>query len=48
MRRDGACGVARGQRRKQAKVIPHLGVDEKAFHKGHRYMTVMCDLECRR
>ena len=37
--------VARGKQRKQAKVIPHLGVDEKAFRKGHSYMTVVCDLE---
>ena len=37
--------VARGQRRKQAKVIPHVGVDEKAFRKGHDYMTVVCDLD---
>src|SRR3990172_7831085 len=37
--------VARGQQRQQAKVIPHLGVDEKAFRKGHSYMTVVCDLE---
>jgi len=22
-----------------------LGVDEKAFKKGHKYMTVVCDLE---
>ena len=35
--------VARGQARKQARVIPVLGVDEKAFRKGHSYMTVVCD-----
>jgi transposase len=37
--------VSRGLRRKKARVIPHLGVDEKAFRKGHQYMTVVCDLE---
>lgn len=37
--------VARGLRRKKARVIPHLGVDEKAFRKGHQYMTVVCDLD---
>lgn len=37
--------VSRGLRRKKARVIPHLGVDEKAFRKGYQYMTVVCDLE---
>lgn len=36
--------VARGQRRKEARPIPYIGVDEKAFRKGHRYHTVVCDL----
>jgi transposase len=36
--------VDRGQRRKKARVIPTIGVDEKAFRKGHKYMTVVCDL----
>ena len=39
--------VARGQRRKQAKVIQRLGVDEKVFRKGHDYMTVVCDMDRR-
>ena len=38
-------GVIRGQERKEAAVIRHIGVDEKAFRKGHRYMTIVCDLE---
>jgi transposase len=37
--------VCRGQLRKQNLPIKHLGVDEKAFRKGHSYMTVVCDLE---
>lgn len=37
--------VARGQRRKEARPIPYIGVDEKAFRKGHRYHTVVCDLD---
>ena len=37
--------VARGLWRRKARVIPCLGVDEKAFRKGHQYMTVVCDLE---
>ena len=37
--------VTRGQARKQRRVIPYVGVDEKAFRKGHKYMTVVCDLE---
>ena len=36
--------VARGQGRKACRVIPYLGVDEKAIAKGHRYLTLVCDL----
>lgn len=36
--------VARGQARKAAAPVTHVGVDEKAFRKGHSYMTVVCDL----
>jgi transposase len=37
--------VQRGLERRQAEPIPHLGVDEKAFRKGHSYVTVVNDLE---
>lgn len=37
--------VMRGQERKQAAVVKHIGVDEKAFRKGQSYLTVVCDLE---
>ena len=36
--------VARGQARKEAMVTPQIGVDEKAFRKGHSYMTVVNDI----
>jgi transposase len=38
-------GVIRGRDRKAATVVKHVGVDEKAFKKGHSYLTVVCDLE---
>lgn len=37
--------VIRGQARKEARPLTYIGVDEKAFRKGHRYHTVVCDLE---
>jgi transposase len=40
-----ARAVARGRARKQAVPIRYVGVDEKAFRKGHRYHTIVCDLE---
>jgi transposase len=36
--------VARGQARKVAAPVRYVGVDEKAFRKGHVYHTVVCDL----
>ncbi len=37
--------VERGQGRKQQRVIARLGVDEKAIAKGHRYFTLVSDLD---
>lgn len=37
--------VERGLARRQAEALPHLGVDEKAFRKGHKYFTLVNDLE---
>jgi transposase len=37
--------VARGQARKEPEPISEIGVDEKAFRKGHDYMTVVCDIK---
>jgi len=36
--------VRRGLARRQAEPIPYLGVDEKAFRKGHNYLTIVNDL----
>jgi len=36
--------VKRGLKRRQAQPISHLGVDEKAFRKRHRYVTIVTDL----
>ena len=37
--------VDRGLRAKERRVIAHLGVDEKAVAKRHRYVTLVCDLD---
>jgi transposase len=37
--------VERGLARRQAQEIPRLGVDEKAFRKGHKYLTLVNDLK---
>jgi transposase len=37
--------VERGLRRRQAEAVALLGVDEKAFRKGHHYLTLVNDLE---
>jgi transposase len=38
-------GVRRGQDRKDAKPVPRIGIDEKAFAKGHSYVTLLYDLD---
>jgi transposase len=37
--------VRRGRTRKAREVVRHIGVDEKAAAKGHRYLTLVCDLD---
>jgi len=37
--------VKRGQERKKARIVRRIGVDEKAAAKGHRYLTLVCDLD---
>ena len=37
--------VERGLARREAEPLKYIGVDEKAFRKGHNYMTIVNDLE---
>ena len=37
--------VIRGRGAKPQEMPPMIGIDEKAIAKGHRYMTLVCDLE---
>ncbi|MBX6421760.1 MAG: ISL3 family transposase [Nevskia sp.] len=37
--------VRRGQARKKPRVLRQIGVDEKAFRKGHSYTTIVSDIE---
>jgi transposase len=37
--------VRRGRERKVAKPLPRIGIDEKAFRKGHDYVSVLYDLD---
>ena len=36
--------VKRGLQRRQAEPVTQIGVDEKAFRKGHKYLTLVNDL----
>jgi transposase len=36
--------VVRGLKRRKAETVKYIGVDEKAFRKGHRYLTLVNDL----
>jgi len=37
--------VRRGKQRKEAKQLPRIGIDEKAFAKGQSYITLLYDLD---
>lgn len=37
--------VTRGRTRKQVRIVRHIGVDENEAAKGHRYWTLVCDLD---
>jgi transposase len=37
--------VGRGLKRKRRRRMPYIGVDEKAAAKGHKYLTLVCDLK---
>jgi transposase len=37
--------VARGLERRDSAPIKHLGIDEKSFRKGHRYVSLLTDLQ---
>jgi transposase len=36
--------VDRGKDRKKRETKPLIGVDEKSFRRGHKYMTIVCDI----
>jgi transposase len=40
-----ARGVARGLERRELEGLSHVGIDEKSFLKGHRYITALNDLD---
>ena len=37
--------VIRGLQRRQSRVVRYIGIDEKAFKKGHKYFTIVSNLE---
>jgi transposase len=37
--------VARGLVAKKCRVVPRIGLDDKAAAKGHKYITLVCDLD---
>ena len=37
--------VERGLERREAAPIPHVGIDEKSFGRGHDYITVLADID---
>ena len=37
--------VERGLKRREDTVMQHMGIDEKSFRKGHRYVSVLTDLD---
>lgn len=37
--------VSRGRKAKKERPVLRIGVDEKAISRGHRYMTLVCDLD---
>jgi transposase len=43
-----ASAVERGMERREADEIAWVGMDEKSFRKGHRYISVMSDIDGRR
>lgn len=37
--------VGRGMARRESLALPHVGMDEKAMRRGHRYVSVLTDIE---
>ncbi len=40
--------VKRGMNRRNDELINYIGMDEKSFLKGHKYVTVLSDIEGKR